>query len=245
MIRTSRGRPRAFDKDETLEKAMFLFWDRGFEGASLDDLTATMGISPSSLYSAYGGKEKLYFAALDRFLATRGNFWASILDEPGIPTREAFRRLFSTAAFELLRSDQPAGCMLAIAGTHMGPGAAKIREGIRERRQRVMESFANRVERGKQEGDLPPDTDVASLAHYLFAVYQGLATQARDGVDRPTLLAIGRNATTCFPKATGGGGTGRMPDPPQQQQQPEPQESKQQDLEDGLPPQQQHRDAAA
>lgn len=199
MSRPSRGRPRAFDKDETLEKAMLLFWDRGFEGASLDDLTATMGISPSSLYSAYGGKEKLYFAALDRFLASRGGYLGPILEEPGLTTREAFRKLFSTAAFELLRSDQPAGYILSIAGTHTGPGANKIRAGITERRHRMLDLFLSRVERGKREGDLTSDVDPSGLAHYLMAVYQGLSVQARDGADRQTLLIVGRNALSCFP----------------------------------------------
>lgn len=202
MSRTSRGRPRAFDKDETLEKAMLLFWDRGFEGASLDDLTATMGISPSSLYSAYGGKEKLYFAALDRFLSSRGSYLWPILEDPATSTREAFRRLYATAAFELLRTDQPAGCMLAIAGTHTGPGAQKIRAGIAERRQRTQELFINRVERGKREGDIAAEVDAKGLGHYLMAVYQGLSVQARDGADRNTLLAIGRNAISCFPAAS-------------------------------------------
>lgn len=177
---------------------MLLFWDRGFEGASLDDLTAAMGISPSSLYSAYGGKEKLYFAALDRFVSSRGSYLWPILEEPGATTREAFRRLFSTAAFELLRNDQPAGCMLAIAGTHTGPGALKIRAGIAERRERTLELFLSRVERGKREGDLAASVDAHGLAHYLMAVYQGLSVQARDGADRNTLLAVGRNAVACL-----------------------------------------------
>src|SRR5215471_11091889 len=75
-----RGRPRMFDKDAALTAAMFLFWERGYEGVSVDDLTEAMGISPSSLYSSFGSKEELFLTALDKYEKEIGMYWVPILE---------------------------------------------------------------------------------------------------------------------------------------------------------------------
>ncbi|GGG43145.1 TetR family transcriptional regulator [Chelatococcus composti] len=193
-----RGRPRCFDRDTALEAAMMLFWDRGYEATSMDDLAEVMGLSPSSVYACFGNKEKLYEAALDRYLEGPGSYVARILAED-IPVRTAFERLFEAAARELTREGRPAGCMVATAATHCSPAASSVRAALAEMRADHVEQFEARIRRGIAAGELPAETDAAALARFLATVLQGLTVQARDGASRAELQAIGRLAMRCWP----------------------------------------------
>lgn len=197
--RRGRGRPRAFDPDAALEQAMRLFWERGFEAASMDELTAAMGLSPSSAYAAFGGKEQLFARALDRYAAGPGGFPLAILSEPG-PARAAFARLFDAAAREFTCTDRPSGCMVATAGAHGAPSAAEVRAALVERRREAIAAYEDRLRRARDEGELPADADVAALARFFFTVVQGMSVQARDGAAETELKAIGREAMRAWPQ---------------------------------------------
>src|SRR5215475_2760669 len=110
-VEPRRGRPRSFDQETALRQAMFLFWERGYEGVAMDDLTAAMGISPSSLYATFGSKEQLFLTALDTYEREYGMYWVPILDDTA-DGREAFLRMFDAASRELTRPDLPRGCMM-------------------------------------------------------------------------------------------------------------------------------------
>jgi AcrR family transcriptional regulator len=147
--RRGRGRPRAFDPDMALENAMRLFWERGYEAASMDELTETMGLSPSSAYSAFGGKEQLFARALDRYMAGPGAFPMIILREPG-PARAAFARLFAVVAREYTCADRPTGCMVAAAGSQSSPAAAEVRAALAERRREAVAAYEDRLRRARR-----------------------------------------------------------------------------------------------
>lgn len=197
--RRGRGRPRAFDPDLALEKAMRLFWERGYEAASMDELTEAMGLSPSSAYSAFGGKAQLFARALDRYRTGPGGFPFNILGEPG-PARAAFARLLDAAAGEFTCADRPSGCMVAAAEAQSAPAGSEVRAALTERRREAVAAYEDRLRRARDERELPADADVAALARFFFTVVQGMSVQARDGAAKSELEAIGREAMRAWPQ---------------------------------------------
>src|SRR5277367_5081968 len=203
--RRGRGRPAVFDRDVALREAMNLFWERGYEGTSFDDLIAAMGISASSFYNSFGSKKALYCEATRCYLDWSGQWFSAILNDPSIDTKTAFARLFEATAEDFTRGDHPLGCMISLAGTHCSPGMKNIREMMAEHRAFSEGAMAVRIRKGVANGDVPTDADCDMLAAYYSAVARGLAVQARDGASREKLADIGRLAMRAWPadEATG------------------------------------------
>jgi AcrR family transcriptional regulator len=196
-----RGRPPVFDRDAALKEAMKLFWERGYQGTSFDDLIAAMGISASSFYNSFGSKEALYCEATQSYLAMSGSWFFGILNDESTDTRTAFSRLFAATAEEFTRCDHPLGCMVALACTQTPPALENIRDMMVEHRAFSEGALAERIRKGIANCDVPDDTDVESLAAYYSAVACGLAGQARDGASRQKLVEIGRLAMRAWPVA--------------------------------------------
>ncbi|HET7887723.1 MAG TPA: TetR/AcrR family transcriptional regulator [Bradyrhizobium sp.] len=188
-----------FDRGAALNAAMKLFWERGYEGTSFDDLIAAMGISASSFYNSFGSKEALYCEATRTYLEWAGQWFFAILNDPSIDTKTAFARLFEATAEEFTRGDHPLGCMISLAGTHCSPGMKNIRDMMAEHRAFSESAMAERIRKGVIKGDLSEDTDCEMLAAYYNAVARGLAVQARDGASRAKLSEIGRLAMQAWP----------------------------------------------
>jgi len=199
-----RGRPAVFDRAKALNKAMKLFWERGYEGTSFDELIAAMGISASSFYNSFGSKEALYCEATHSYLEWSGQWFFAILNDPSIDTKTAFARLFEATAEEFTRGDHPLGCMISLAGTHCSPGMKNIREMMAEHRAFSESALAARIRKGVADGDVSSDVDCDMLAAYYSAVARGLAVQARDGASREKLAQIGRLAMSAWPAAKAG-----------------------------------------
>ena len=198
-----RGRPAVFDRDLALRAAMTLFWERGYEGTSFDELIAAMGISASSFYNSFGSKEALYGEATKSYLDWSGHWFNAILHDPSIDTKAAFARLFESTAEEFTRGDHPLGCMISLAGTHCPPGMKNIREMMVEHRAFSEGAMAERIRKGIEAGDVCEGTDCDMLAAYYSAVARGLAVQARDGASREKLAEIGRLAMRAWPAQPG------------------------------------------
>jgi AcrR family transcriptional regulator len=194
-----RGRPAVFDRDTALKEATKLFWERGYEGTSFDDLIAAMGISASSFYNSFGSKEALYCEATRSYLESSSQWFFGILNDEATDTKTAFARLFAATAQEFTRGDHPPGCMISLAGTHCPPGMKNIREMMAEHRAFSEGAMAARIRKGVADGDIPGDTDCDMLAAYYSAVARGLAVQARDGSSREKLAEIGRLAMRAWP----------------------------------------------
>ena len=194
-----RGRPVVFDRARALNKAMKLFWERGYEGTSFDELITAMGISASSFYNSFGSKEALYCEATQSYLEWAGQWFFAILHDPSTDTKTAFARLLEATAEEFTRGDHPPGCMISLAGTHCSPGMKNIRDMMAEHRALSEGAMAERMRKGVANGDMPEKTDCEMLAAYYSAVARGLAVQARDGATQEKLSEIGRLAMRAWP----------------------------------------------
>jgi len=198
--RKTRGRPLSFDRDAALEKAMHVFWERGYEAASVADLTSAMGITPPSLYTAFGDKEHLFLEAIEAYGKGPGGFGARALAEE--PTaRQAVQRLLDEGAAELTRDCQPHGCMMVTATTNCSVAAEHIQAALARRRAVYVKDMQDRIQQGIDEGELPPDTDASRLANFYTMVYQGMSMQAKDGASRESLLASASMAMRSWPEA--------------------------------------------
>ena len=193
-----RGRPLSFDRDTALDRAMHVFWEHGYEAASISDLTAAMGITPPSLYTAFGDKEHLFLEAIERYGKGPGGFGQRALDEE--PTaRRAIQRLLNEAADELTQDCHPLGCMMVMAATNCSVAAEHIQTALAKRRALGVANMQARIQRGIDEGELPRSTDAGALANFYATVYQGMSMQAKDGATRASLMATVDAAMRAWP----------------------------------------------
>ena len=198
--RKPRGRPLSFDRDAALESAMHVFWERGYEAASISDLTAAMGITPPSLYTAFGDKEQLFLEAIERYALGYGSAGARALNEE--PTaRGAIERWLLEAANELTQPCHPKGCMVVMAATNCSAAAERVQDALLLRRTEAIASVGRRIQGGIDNGELPPDTDAKGLANFYATIYQGMSMQAKDGATHESLLATVRTAMRSWPRA--------------------------------------------
>jgi AcrR family transcriptional regulator len=182
------GRPRDFDTDRALELALLVFWQKGYEGASLADLTAAMGINRPSLYAAFGNKEALFRKTLDRYAATRADFQRRALDAPR--ARDAIEQVLRGTVDFLADKRHPKGCMITQGALACGQEADSIRRELIARRCAAEADFRRRLERAEAEGDLPPWLQPAAFAKYLATLLQGMAVQAAGGASRDELQQV-------------------------------------------------------
>jgi TetR/AcrR family transcriptional regulator, copper-responsive repressor len=194
----TRGRPRAFDRDAALNTAMRLFWDRGYDGTSMADLTAALHIAPPSLYAAFGDKRRLFLHSLERYAADHGCFLPHALQQ-GTTAREAIAAMLHAATLSYTQDDCPKGCMVIAASTGDASALAEVAADLATRRAASHTLILARLDKGVADGDLPPDTATADLADYFAAVIYGLSVSARTGVGRAALQSIADRAMAAFP----------------------------------------------
>lgn len=194
----SIGRPRAFDADQALDRALDVFWRKGYEGATLCDLTGAMGINPPSLYAAFGNKEGLFRKALDRYWRLRTALWEEALAAP-TARRVTERLLHGTAKF-LSDPCHPKGCLAVHGALVSGEETDCIRRELEKRRATSQAAIRERLKRAKREGDLPADADPAALARFLATVMEGMAVQAASGASRKELDRVAETALRAFPQ---------------------------------------------
>jgi AcrR family transcriptional regulator len=192
-----RGRPREFCPDKALAAALQIFWRRGYEGASLSELTGAMGISRPSLYACFGNKEALFRKALDLYQREKLAYVQSALDAP--TARGVAERLLNGALAMQLAAGDPKGCLGVIASVACGAEAESIRQEVVARRASSDAALVARFARAKEEGDLPAHVDPASLARYLGAMMQGMSVQAGNGVAEPELRGMIDTALAMWP----------------------------------------------
>jgi AcrR family transcriptional regulator len=190
------GRPRAFDADAALDEATEVFWRHGYEGATIAQLTEAMGINPPSLYAAFGSKEGLLKAALDRYSAKRAAFMEKILNAP--TAREVADRMLMGIADTQTDPANPPGCFLVQGGLACGTGSENVPFELAARRAQTEDQLRERFVRAKAEGDLKETADPAALARYISAVTAGMGVMASSGADREALRQVAAVSLKAF-----------------------------------------------
>jgi AcrR family transcriptional regulator len=185
-----KGRPRGFDREAALRRAMEIFWERGYAGTSISELTRAMDINSPSLYAAFGSKEGLFREAVTLYDSH---------EEGSITERALGREATARAAVEaMLRENvelyadpkNPSGCMVVLAANTWTPENEDVRRFLAELRQKVTDLLRKRLEVAVAESEIPPRTDIGAIAAYYNTVLEGLSIQARDGASREEMHAI-------------------------------------------------------
>ena len=191
------GRPRAFDIDTALDRALQVFWRKGYEGTSLSELTKAMGINRPSLYAAFGNKEALFRKALDRYAEGPAAYTRAALDEP--TARAVVERLLRGLVDLLTDPCTPQGCLAVQGALACGDAADSIRRELISRRVAGEAALRQRFEGGIADGDLPSDADPADLARYVVTITQGMAVQAAGGASPEELRRVVEMALRAWP----------------------------------------------
>ncbi|HTJ64192.1 MAG TPA: TetR/AcrR family transcriptional regulator [Alphaproteobacteria bacterium] len=191
------GRPREFEIDKALDQAVQVFWKRGYEGASLSELTRAMGISRTSLYAAFGDKEGLFAQVAARYETGRADYMTHALEAQ--TAREFARRLLQGAVDLHSDPDNPHGCMVVQSALACGPDSDSVRHQLGMRRRGGEETIRQRFEQAKTDADLPSDCDPGALARFIKAVIYGLAVQSVGGATREELQQVADMAMRAVP----------------------------------------------
>lgn len=193
----AKGRPREFCTDRALAAALGVFWSKGYEGASMADLTDAMGITKPSLYAAFGNKEALFHKALDLYEAEKLEYMRKALQQP--TARAVAEHILHGAIDAQTSSCDPKGCLGVISTIACGAEAESIRADVMQRRASAQAALFERFEQAKRDGDLPDHVDIPGLAGYLYAILQGMAVQAGSGATRADLERVVATSLTMWP----------------------------------------------
>lgn len=182
------GRPREFDREQALLKARDLFWRQGYEGTSMSDLVAELGIASARIYKAFGSKELLFREAIASYESHEGGFADRAFGEES-SVRVAIKRLLDDAVALYSRTDLPQGCMVVSSAASVSDENSGIKDWLAEHRLQRTQGMIDRLRTAVATGELPPETDADALGDYFAAFLHGLSVQARDGVSRARLEA--------------------------------------------------------
>ena len=192
------GRPREFNVDRALDRALKVFWRKGYEGATLPDLTKAMRINRPSLYAAFGSKEELFRKALDRYAEGPAGYIREALNEP--TARAVVERLLRGTVEVVTDRRNPRGCLMVQGALACGEAADSIRKELVSRRLAGEAAIRKRFERAITEGDLPADANTADLARYIMTVIHGIAVQAAGGASRAELRRVAALTLQVWPE---------------------------------------------
>ena len=191
------GRPREFSEEAALDAAMRVFWEKGYEGASLDDLTAAMGINRSSLYASFGDKEKLFNRVMGRYAEGPMAFFHEALRQP--TARDVAEYLLYFGVAFLGDPSHPRGCLTLQGGLACGSGSEGVKRTMIDWRKQGLKQLEQRMRRAQKEGDLNREVDAKDLARYIYVVMNGLSVQAVNGATQAEMNRTVKMALRSMP----------------------------------------------
>lgn len=191
------GRPLSFDRQAALQQAMLTFWRHGYETTSISDLTAAMGVTAPSIYTAFGDKKRLFLEAMHLYAGSSDDLQKSL--DQAATARGAASTMLISAAQAFTGATTPRGCLLASATASGSQESADVRKAVADVRRDIMVRLQARIDRDISAGVLPDTTSAAALAALVVAVIQGMSVLARDGVDRETLVKLASCALDGWP----------------------------------------------
>ena len=194
---TAAGRPREFDIDKAIDRAMTLFWRQGYEGTSLSDLTNALGITRPSLYAAFGSKKGLFLKALDRYVEGPSRYVLEALKAPS--AIKVAKHLFR-GAIELNTNAHHPGCLMVRNAQACGLETEAVRRELATKLIEGERAIADRFKRAKAESDLPDDANPVDLARYVRSVVYGIAVQAATGATAKELHRVADLALRTWPR---------------------------------------------
>ena len=194
------GRPREFDRDAALLAAMRTFWTQGYEGTSIQDLVAAMGVNKPSLYSTFGCKEEIFREAVELYDRIEGRATSQSLAQAGT-AREAVETMLRANARAYVVEEGPRGCMIVLSSLLGAPENESVRAFLAENRLNGETMLRDRLAQGIAAGDLDSSADVGQLAAFYTTVLEGLSIQARDGASVDKLNMIIDAAMLAWPAA--------------------------------------------
>ena len=194
-LRMSMARTRAFDEEDVLDRAMALFWRKGFEATSIEELVSVSGINRASMYAAFGDKRRLFVAVLDHYLARVNAERLAILSQDD-SVIAAIGGFFDAIIIAATGPERHLGCLITNTLTEIAPTDPEVAAKLQTNLKRIEKAFAETIRRGQDMGEIAPGKDARSLARFLVGVAQGLRVLARSGTAEPTLRDIVTTALT-------------------------------------------------
>jgi AcrR family transcriptional regulator len=192
----ARGRPREFDCETALGAALRVFWQKGYEGASLTELTEAMGITRPSLYAAFGNKEALFRQALDLYEKDKLAYIGEAIDAP---TARAVAEYLLFGAVDVATQGVARGCMGVIASVACQSVEPSIRDDVNSRTESSKQAIVDRMQRAIDAGEFSVPTDANAITRYLLAIMQGMSVQAQSGATRDELMQVADSAMRSWP----------------------------------------------
>lgn len=189
QISPSVGRPREFELDEAVRKAMGVFWDRGYHDASLPDLLEGMELSRGSFYKAFIDKRGVYLRALDAYIEDAVRKVGETLHTSPSP-KAAIREAFSQQVDFSSGREGLRGCFVVLAATEMLPGDEEVSARISRLFRRLQDLYAATIIRAQAAGEIDPGLDERTLARFLVCQIQGMRVLGKAGADREDMRAM-------------------------------------------------------
>ncbi|MEX1000330.1 MAG: TetR/AcrR family transcriptional regulator [Thermodesulfobacteriota bacterium] len=175
------GRPYEFDREETLSKAMELFWEKGYKATSIEDLVDRMGIKRGSIYNTFGDKHSLFIAAVEYYAKEVTSRTIKILESPGSPLENI--KLFFETIVNTPSDKKTRGCLISNTVVELAPHDEKVAETVRNILERIQTAFLRCLDKAVELGELPEDTDTKVLSHFLATSTHGLIVTGKSAVD--------------------------------------------------------------
>ncbi|WP_058914002.1 TetR/AcrR family transcriptional regulator [Entomohabitans teleogrylli] len=199
-VKKSRGRPKTFDRDAALDKAMTLFWQHGYEATSMAHLVEATGAKAPTLYAEFTNKEGLFRAVLDRYIAQFAARHEAQLFCEQKSVLQALEDYFTAVSLCFTSKDTPSGCFIICTSSALAASSEEIANTIKVRHAQQQETLTRFLLQRQQHGEIPSGCDIRALASYLNCILQGMSVSAREGASVDDLLNISRTTLRLWPE---------------------------------------------